>query len=100
MAPQLKPGGEVAPDRLGRIEDKLDKLSEAVVGLARMEERMITLFRRMDKYDGALEKIVQRLDELEKSMTKGGVVARFADKLFWVILGGAVAWIVKTGGGV
>ena len=38
-------------DRLTRIEDKLDKLSNAVVTLARMEERMITVFKRMDHID-------------------------------------------------
>ena len=37
--------------RLERIEKKLDTLSDAVVSLARMEERMITLFKRMDNYD-------------------------------------------------
>ena len=30
--------------RLDRIEEKLDKLSEAVVCLARMEERLVTIF--------------------------------------------------------
>ena len=34
--------------RLSRIENKLDKLSEAVVQLARMEERLVTLFNRMN----------------------------------------------------
>ena len=34
--------------RLDRIEEKLDRLSEAVVGLARMEERLITIFNRLD----------------------------------------------------
>lgn len=37
--------------RLARIEQKLDKLSEAVISLARMEERIIILFNRMDTYD-------------------------------------------------
>jgi len=37
--------------RLNRIEEKLDKVGEAIISLARMEERMITLFRRMDNYD-------------------------------------------------
>jgi len=32
-----------------RMEHKIDRLSEAVVQLARMEERMVTLFNRMDK---------------------------------------------------
>ena len=37
--------------RLARIEQKLDKLSEAVISLARVEERIIILFNRMDTYD-------------------------------------------------
>lgn len=38
-------------DRLDRIERKLDTMAEAIITLARMEERMVTLFRRMDSYD-------------------------------------------------
>ena len=38
-------------NRLDRIEDKLDKLSEAVVCLARMEERLVTIFHRLDKIE-------------------------------------------------
>ena len=37
--------------RFDRLEEKIDRLSDAVVSLARMEERMITLFNRMDKYE-------------------------------------------------
>jgi hypothetical protein len=37
--------------RLSRIESKLDKLADAVVSLARMEERMLTLFKRIDQYE-------------------------------------------------
>ena len=38
-------------ERLFRMETKLDKLSEAVVAMARMEERMITVFKRLDMID-------------------------------------------------
>jgi hypothetical protein len=40
--------------RLSRIEQKLDKLADAVVGLARMEERMLNLFKRIEKYEEKL----------------------------------------------
>ena len=36
--------------RLSRIEEKLDKLADAVVSLARMEERMLSIFKRIEKY--------------------------------------------------
>ena len=31
-------------NRLSRMEEKLDKLSEAVISMARIEDRMISLF--------------------------------------------------------
>jgi len=33
--------------RLTRIEDKIDKLSKAVLAIARMKERMLTVFKRL-----------------------------------------------------
>lgn len=84
--------------RLERMEKKLDTLSDAVVSLARMEERMITLFKRMDKYDDAQNKISERVDKVEKATVQRGVVFYLLDKLFWVIIGAAAAYIVKFGG--
>ena len=37
----------MSEERLSRMEDKLDKLSEAVVEMARMEERLLTVFKRL-----------------------------------------------------
>ena len=34
----------MSDERLCRMEDKLDKLSEAVYAIERMEERMLTVF--------------------------------------------------------
>ena len=36
----------MSEDRLTRMEDKIDKLSEAVLAIARMEERMLTVFNQ------------------------------------------------------
>ena len=41
-------------NRLSRMEEKLDKLSEAVISMARIEERMISVFKRLDRVDEAL----------------------------------------------
>lgn len=84
--------------RLERMENKLDTLSEAVVSLARMEERMITLFKRMDKYDDAQNKLSDRVSGVEKVTVQRGVVFHILDKLFWVVVGAAAAYVVKTGG--
>ena len=78
--------------RLDRIEEKLDKLSEAVVCLARMEERLITIFNR-------LEKIEIRVDEVEADTGRSKHTIRFFERIFWIILSSGVAtafWYFKT----
>jgi hypothetical protein len=86
--------------RLERIEKKLDTLSDAVVSLARMEERMITLFKRMDSYDETQREIGKRVGHLEKSTNTNGQMLRFAERLFWIIASSVVAYFaLKLKGG-
>ncbi|UAW59009.1 hypothetical protein CRP212_gp43 [Roseobacter phage CRP-212] len=77
-------------DRLSRMEEKLDRLSEAVVAMARMEERMLTLFKRMDKFDDVIKKVDDRLDEMERQAIARGQKIAFAERIFWMICTGAV----------
>ena len=68
------------------METKLDKLSEAVIAMARMEERMITVFKRLDMIDDAWKKYYNRMDEIEKqALTRGQKIA-FVERIFWTIL--------------
>jgi hypothetical protein len=77
--------------RLHRIENKLDKLAEAVVSLARMEERMVTLFNRMERYEGRQEGLEARIDEVETTNIKNGTTLRFAERVFWIVATAAVS---------
>ena len=80
----------MSDQRLSRMETKLDKLSEAVVAMARMEERMITVFKRLDMIDDAWKKYDNRMDDMEKqALTRDQKIA-FAERIFWMILTGAV----------
>ena len=56
----------MSEDRLKRMEDKIDKLSEAVLAIARMEERMLTVFKRLENVDGSIKKMDDHIDEMEK----------------------------------
>ena len=77
-------------DRLTRIEDKLDKLSNAVVTLARMEERMITLFKRMDHYDDEQKAMWDRVRKLDEISASRGHALRFMERIWWIVLTAAV----------
>ena len=52
-------------NRRSRIKEKLDKLFEAVISMARIEERMISVFKRLDRVDEGFNKSDNRSDELE-----------------------------------
>ena len=77
-------------ERLSRMETKIDKLSEAVVAMARMEERMITVFKRLDMSDVAWKKYDDHINEIERKALIRGQKIAFAERIFWIILTGAV----------
>ncbi len=63
--------------RISRMEDKLDRMAEAITALARMEERLAShmdgmqrLSNRIDKMDDRLGAIERRIDELEQSKVR------------------------------
>ena len=72
------------------MEDKLDKLSEAIVEMARMEERLLTIFKRLEHMDSAVKKYDDRVDEIEKQALIKGQKIAFAERLFWMVVTGAV----------
>lgn len=64
--------------RLERIEKKLDEVGQAIVALARMEERMITLFKRMDKLDQEQNQHGRRLQLVEGTVDLWDFIATAA----------------------
>ena len=80
-------------DKLG---DKIDELTKVITAMARIEERMVTLFKRMDIYDARGAALDERVGVIEKTVTKTGVVDQVLEKGFWVVLGGGIAFIVKV----
>ena len=72
----------MSDNRLHRIEEKVDKLAEAMVGMVRMEERLVSAFKRMDniiEYQGKLD---ARLGEMEKQSIVRGQKIAFAERFF------------------
>jgi len=78
--------------RLGRIEEKLDKLADAVVGLARMEERMLTIFKRIEKYEEKQDELESRVSAIEIEDAGKNSIYRILDKSVWLVVGVAVAF--------
>lgn len=84
---------------LDKFGDKLDELTKVVTDLARVEERMVTLFKRMDQYDRRHDLLDGRLTTVEENTTQRGVVDRILDKALWLVFGAGLAFAVKVFGG-
>ena len=71
-------------DRLVRIEQKVDKLSEALVSMARAEEKLIGLKEDHDRAFERLNRFSAKLDEIEKKVDDNARTVQTINKLFWV----------------
>lgn len=82
-------------DKLG---DKIDELAKVITSMARIEERMVTLFKRIEAYEDRHVVLDVRIGDVEKTVTKTGVVDQVLEKGFWIVLGGGIAYAVKIFG--
>lgn len=79
---------------LDRLESKVDRMSDAIVSLARMEERMVSLFTRVDRYDADQREVINRVSELERLTIGRGQFFRWADRGGAAMLGAVISAVV------
>ena len=65
-------------------------MSEAIISLARMEERMVTLFKRMDNYDQQQDSIGNRLSKVEVEIANTNGSNKWVDRVIVAIITGAI----------
>ena len=80
--------------RLARIEDKMDKLAEALITLARVEEKMEMYNKYRDESWNRMNKFSEKLDRIEAQVQDNAATVGLINKLFWVAIvavSGAIA---------
>ena len=77
---------EEAAARLDRIEGKLDKLSEAVVSIARAEEKIATLTSFSKQQSEMIQHLTIRIDKLEEAVISNSSTVNIINKVFWIII--------------
>jgi len=77
---------ETTAKRLDRIEDKLDQLAEAMVAMARAEEKLIGLKDDHQKMYERVNRLSQKLDDIERKVDDNARTVHLINKLFWVAL--------------
>jgi hypothetical protein len=80
-------------NRLDRIEDKLDKLTEAITAIARAEEKLIALEKDRIVLMLKLDGIDDRLKYLEAEANQGRGVIKFIWPFWAALVAGCATYI-------
>jgi|TARA_R100000081_G_C4689859_1_gene101921 uncharacterized coiled-coil protein SlyX len=75
-------------ERLSRMEEKIDKLSDAVVSIARAEEKLIQLGTLTDVLFKKIEDMNSRMIEMEKTSAETKAFMNGFNKIGWIFVSG------------
>jgi len=81
-------------DRLLRIEEKIDKLSEAMIAIARTEEKLVSMEQKYSAQYDRMNRFSEKLDVIDKVVNDNAQSVYTTNKLFWIAIiavAGAIA---------
>jgi len=85
--------------RLERIEHKIDDLSEAMISLARAEEKLINIEKNNSTAADRLNSMSMRVDKLHDKVEDNAKTIAIISKLFWIIMtavvGGTIIQLIQ-----
>ena len=79
--------------RLDRIELKIDQMSEAIIALARAEEKITTLTEFGKQQGEQILSLINRIDRLENMVRDNAQTVNIINKIFWVVIAAAATGI-------
>lgn len=86
--------GTTNETRLLRIEEKIDKLSDAMVSIARAEEKLVAMESKYAAQYDRMNAFSKKLDGIERKVDENAHTVQIINKLFWVAIvaiSGAIA---------
>jgi|TARA_E500000318_G_scaffold17861_1_gene18380 hypothetical protein len=83
-------------DRLSRIEEKVDKLSEAVISIARAEEKLIQLGTLTDVLFKKIEDMNGRMMDMERSVAETRAFMNGFNKITWIFISGLLTAVAAA----
>ena len=81
----------IQSQRLDRIEEKLDQMGEAIVMLARAEEKIATLTSFSKQQSEQIQNLINRLDRVDSMVSSNSNTVALINKVFWLIIVGLVS---------
>jgi phage shock protein A len=81
--------------RLDRIEEKIDKLADAMVSLARTEEKILSMEQQNHNNFERMNRFSQKLDDIEKRVTENAHTVNIINRVAWVATATVVGATIK-----
>lgn len=81
-------------NRLGRIEAKIDKLAEAIISLARAEEKLMQLEEDKKFLMGKMVRLEERMEKTERVLDENSMTISAINRIFWIALSGTIATLI------
>ena len=72
--------------RFDRIESKLDKLTEVVATIARLDERIVTLYNRLDRHEYRLDDQEQHTEALTEKVNENTSSRNAVERFVWIVV--------------
>ena len=82
--------------RLDRIEQKIDKLADAMVSLARTEEKILAMEENHRNHYERMNRFSQKLDTIEIKVNENAHTVSIINKVTFVGVAAIIGAIVKT----
>jgi ribosome-binding ATPase YchF (GTP1/OBG family) len=79
--------------RLDRIEQKIDQMADAIIALARAEEKITTLTEFGKQQGEQILTLINRVDRLENMVRDNASTVNIINKIFWVVIAAAATGI-------
>jgi len=72
--------------RLNRIENKLDKLTEAMTMVARVDEKLTAGSARIDRLEYRLDEYEGDLDNIKQIVGHNAQSVKIAERFVWILI--------------
>jgi hypothetical protein len=80
-------------ERISRIEEKIDRMTDAIIALARAEEKIITLADFAKQQGEQILTLINRVDKIEDLVRVNNSTVIISNKLFWIVMAAAAAGV-------
>ncbi len=80
--------------RIERMEDTLDKVCEAVSQIAVVDERLLSLLSRMERFEKRLDEQEDKVIELSEDVIINSKLVKTSERFFWVGVSALASFIV------